>query len=157
MNTLHVLLAAGHNPPPLVDLDGTVFVQFGIFVILLVFLTKLVFRPYLALLKERDANIDGAREEAQRLNDSAQGDLSSYEDKINTARKEGAALRAERRAEAETRANEVLADARERADGKLQAARQKIEKSADAAQLALRTRADEIARSIASKLLGREV
>jgi F0F1-type ATP synthase membrane subunit b/b' len=61
------------------------------------------------------------------------------------------------RDEGESRAQDLLAEARKESDTKLEAARQKIEKSTEAARLALRTRADKIARSIASKLLGREV
>ena len=142
---------------PLVDIDGTVFVQFGIFLIMLVFLTKFVFKPYLALLRERGENIEGAKEEATRVNTDADVKLSSYEEQIVKARKEAASVRAEHRGEGESRAQELLAEARKESDTKLEAARLKIEKSAQAAQLALRTRADQIAKTVASKLLGREV
>ena len=158
INTALVLLAAeGHKPAPLVDIDGTVFVQLGLFLLLLLFLNRLVFRPYLALLKERDENIDGARTEAQTMNDRATTDLDSYEDQVMKARKEAATVRAELREEGEKTAAEVLAEARGQSEAKITAARDKIHKSADAARLALRTRADGIAKEIATKLLGREV
>jgi F-type H+-transporting ATPase subunit b len=158
MKALFVLLAAeGHKPPPLVDLDGTAFVQFGIFVILLFFLTKLVFRPYLALLRERHENIEGAKKEAEGVNTQADDKLNSYEDQIARARKEAAAVRLELREKGESHANTILAKARTDSEAKVQAARNKIEKSSQAAKLALRTRADQIAKSIVTKLLGREV
>jgi len=158
MKTALVLLAAeGHKPAPLVDIDGTVFVQFGLFLLLLIVLNKLVFRPYLALLRERDENIDGARTEAQKMNDRAGTDLDSYEDQVMKARKEAATVRAELREEGEKTAAELLAEARNQSEAKITAARDKIHKSADAARLALRTRADGIAKEIATKLLGREV
>ena len=154
MKTPFILLSANI---PLVDIDGTVFVQFGIFLIMLVFLTKFVFKPYLALLRERGENIEGAKEEATRVNTDVDAKVSSYEEQIVKARKEAASVRAEHRSVGESRARDLLAEARTESDAKLEAARLKIEKSAQAAQLALRTRADQIAKTVASKLLGREV
>lgn len=159
MNTAFWPLAAagGHAPPPLVDIDGTVFLQFGIFIVLLFVLTKLVFKPYLALLRERSANIEGAREQARGMDAEHDKALASYEDQILKARKEAAGVRAELRTDGERQASEVLGKARGEAEAKLQASRERMEKSAQAAQLALRTRVDHIARDITSKLLGREV
>ena len=158
MKTSLLLLSAdAHKPAPLVDIDGTIFVQFGLFIVLLFVLTKLVFRPYLALLKERDENIDGAREEAGRMSEQATTDLDRYEDQIVKARKEAASVRASCREEGEKQAVDLLADARVRSEAKVSEAREKIQKSAEATRLALRTRADRIAGEIATKLLGREV
>ncbi len=151
------LLAAGGHEPPLVDIDGTVFVQLGIFLLLLIVLTRFVFKPYLALRAERSTRIEGAKEEAQGLATDADTKLARYEEQILKTRKEAAATRLELRKEGESTASGKLAEARSSADAKLEAARQKLGKSADAAQLALRARADVIARSIAGKLLGREV
>jgi F-type H+-transporting ATPase subunit b len=158
MKPLFVLLAAeGHSPPPLVDIDGTVFIQFGIFVILLLVLNRLVFRPYLQVRRERSENIEGARTRAEELDSDADDKIARYEEKVREARKNAASLRAEKRNEGDTRANEILAEARSKSDAKVETARQSIEKSAEAARSALRERADELAKSIATKLLGREV
>ena len=156
--TYFVLLTAeGHKPAPLVDIDGTVFVQFGLFLLLLVVLNSCVFRPFLALLRERDENIDGARTKATEMTARADEHLSSYEDQITKARKEAAVIRAGFRGEGEQEASGVLAEARNQSEVRITAARQKIKRSADAARLALRMRADGIAKEIATKLLGREV
>jgi F-type H+-transporting ATPase subunit b len=158
MKTLVLLSAAeGHKPAPLVDIDGTIFVQFGIFIVLLFILTKFVFRPYLAMLKDRDENIDGARSQAAEMNEKADNDLNSYEDKIMAARKEAASVRSVFREEGEKEASDLLGKARAESDAKVETSRQKIRQSADAARLALRTRADRIAKEITTKLLGREV
>jgi len=158
MRPLFVLLsAAGHSPPPLVDIDGTVFVQWLIFVILLVFLTRFVFRPYLALRAERARNIEGAREEAVKLEEDAATRGERYEEQLSKTRKEAAQERASLRQQGEAAAAKVLAEAHSGAAAKIEAARQRIEKSTQAAQLALRTRADVLAKAAAAKLLGREV
>jgi F-type H+-transporting ATPase subunit b len=151
------LLAAGGHEIPLVDFDNTVFVQLGIFLLLLIVLTRFVFKPYLALRAERSLKIEGAREEAQKLSEDAALKLTGYEEQILRTRKEAAVTRLELRKEGESAAASKLAEARGAADATLEAARQKLGKSADAAALALRARADVIARAIAQKLLGREV
>jgi F-type H+-transporting ATPase subunit b len=155
--TMALIAAEGHTAPPLVDLDNTVFIQFGIFMVLLLVLNRLVFRPYLALLRERHENIDGAKEEAQRANCDAEQALLTYEEQIMKARKDASASRLRHREEGEMKASEVLAEARKEGEAKLQATRLKINKSAQAATLALRTRADQIASDVAAKLLGRRV
>ena len=49
-------IAAGH---PLIDIDLTVFVQFGLFLILFYFSNKLLFQPYLNLATQN--NVTGYR------------------------------------------------------------------------------------------------
>ncbi len=156
MNPQFVLLS-GNAPPPLIDIDLTVVVQFIIFLVLMLVLTKLVFKPFLEILKERSENIEGAREKASVLDAEADEKLASYEDQIKTARKEAATVRGKFREDGEARATEILGEARAKTDAKISAARQKTEKSVKAAQAALQKQADQIAKSIASKLLGREV
>lgn len=157
MVTQATLLVAASQDPPLIDWDYTLLVQAGIFLLLFVVMRKLVFLPYLEALRERDANIGGARKEAERLGADNDERTQRYQARLMAARKEAATGRTQRRAEGEAKADEVLSDARQRADAKLQAARARIDKSVPAAELALRTRADQLARSIASKVLGRQV
>ncbi len=158
MNPQFVLLAAkGHAPPPLIDIDLTVVIQFIIFLVLLILLTKLVFKPFLEIMRERSENIEGAREKATVLDSEADEKLSSYEEQVKSARKDAAEVRGKYRDEGEAKAKEILSGARAKTDAKISAAREKTEQSVKAAQSALKKQADEVAKSIASKLLGREV
>ena len=158
MKPLFVLLAAeGHTPPPLVDFDLTILVQFVIFLVLMAVLTKFVFRPFLEIQKERDANIDGARQKATVLDTEAGDKFEAYDEKMAKARKESAAVRAEMRKEGEAKAGKILAEARTESEAEIESARAKIEKTAEAARDDLKARADELAGNIAAKLLGREV
>src|SRR6478609_5809571 len=89
-------LAAAH---PLIDIDGTVFVQFGLFLILLVVANKLLFQPYLQLRERRKAGIEGSRAEAERMTATADSKLADYEKQLGAARnranEEGRKVRAE--------------------------------------------------------------
>src|SRR5678810_1184578 len=76
-------LAAGH---PLIDIDWTVLVQFGLFLLLYVVANRLLFQPYLALRERRKAGIDGARAEADRMTAQADAKLADYEKQLASAR-----------------------------------------------------------------------
>jgi len=140
-----------------VDIDLTVLIQFGIFLVLLVVLNTFVFRPFLALRKERSENIEGARTKAGQLDAEADEKIAGYEEQIVTARKDAASVRAKFREEGEQTAADVLAEAHGKSDAKLETARQKMAKSIESAQSALRSQANDVAKAIAHKLLDREV
>ena len=147
-------LASGH---PLIDIDLTVFVQFGLFLLLFVAANKLLFQPYLALRERRKAGIEGAREEAERTTASADAKLADYEKQLaaarNRANEEGRKLRTE----ATTHEKDVTDKARAEAQKSIDQATAKMRQETDAARLQLLPQANTLARQIASKLLGREV
>ena len=52
-----LLMRAEEGPPPLIDLDGTILVQLGLFLLLWIVLWKLLFQPF---LKVRDQRAHGS-------------------------------------------------------------------------------------------------
>ena len=147
-------LAAAH---PIIDIDSTVFVQFGLFFLLLVVANKLLFQPYLKLRERRKEGIDGARAEAERTTAQADSKLADYEKQLATARnranEEGRKVRAEAAANEKTTTDTARATAQKSIDE----ATAKMRAQAEAARLQLLPQANAIAKQIASKLLGREV
>jgi F-type H+-transporting ATPase subunit b len=147
-------IASGH---PLIDIDLTVFVQFGLFLVLFWVSNKLLFQPYLQLRERRKQGIDGAREEADRMTASADAKLADYEKQLagarNRANEEGRKLRAE----AAAHEKDVTEKARAEAQKAIDEAAAKMRQETEAARLQLLPQANTLARQIASKLLGREV
>src|SRR5580692_5735706 len=84
---------------PLIDIDSTMFVQFGLFLLLFVIANKWLFQPYLKLRERRKAGIEGARAEAERTSAQADAKLADYEKQLSVARvkanEEGRKVRAE--------------------------------------------------------------
>lgn len=149
-----VSLAAGH---PLIDLDATVVVQFVLFLVLFVVANRLLFQPYLRLRERRKEGIEGARAEAERMTAQADAKLAAYEKQLAIAR-EGANEEARKiRAEATRHEREVTDQARALAQKALDDAQATVRRETEAARSQLMPQADALARSIASKLLGREV
>jgi F-type H+-transporting ATPase subunit b len=152
-----ILAAAAAHDPPLLDLDSTVFLQLVIFVITAVILSRALFRPYLRVKAARTAGIEGAQEEAVKMQAQAEKSLADYTAAVAAARSKAGAERAKLQSEAVAREREITSSARTSAQSALDAARKKIETDAQQARGELAPRADELARELAKKILGREV
>jgi F-type H+-transporting ATPase subunit b len=153
------LLIAAHEeqPPPLIDVDGTLFVQFGLFVIMLVVLSRVLFRPYLRMRDARHKSIEGAREEASAMQERARLTSGEYDAKLTRARQRGAEERARLRGEGVVYERQVLGAARDESNKVLEGARAKITSEAAAARDKLAAESQLLARQIVTKILGREV
>jgi F-type H+-transporting ATPase subunit b len=120
-------------------------------------LNRLLFRPVLAVLARRQAEVDGAV--------AAQDGLLARVDQL--AREQAARLAAARReaverveaakAAAEARRAADVARAREAADDSLALAETRVREAAETAERALRTDVAALAKLIAARVLGREV
>jgi F-type H+-transporting ATPase subunit b len=151
-----LLIAHEEGPPPLIDIDGTLFVQFGLFVIMLIVLSRTLFRPYLKLRDARHKGIEGAREEAASMQERAQKTNADYDAQLTRARLRGAEERARLRGEGAVYERQVLGAARDESQKTLDAARGKINADTDAARAKLATESTTLAREIVKKILGRE-
>jgi F-type H+-transporting ATPase subunit b len=150
----HSSLASGH---PLIDIDLTVLVQFGLFLLLFLVANKLLFQPYLALRDRRKAGIDGARAEAERMTAQADAKLADYEKQLASARNRANEEGRKVRAEATTHEKDVTDKARAETQKSIDEATAKMKQETEAARLQLLPQANTLAKQIASKLLGREV
>jgi len=147
-------LASGH---PLIDIDLTVFVQFGLFLLLFLAANKLLFKPYLDLRERRKAGIDGARAEAERMTAQADAKLADYEKQLASARGRANDEARKVRTEAAAHEKDVTEKARVEAQKAIDEATATMKQETEAARLQLLPQANTLARQIASKLLGREV
>jgi F-type H+-transporting ATPase subunit b len=147
-------LASGH---PLIDIDLTVLVQFGLFLVLFYVSNKLLFQPYLKLRERRKEGIEGARAEADQMTASADAKLADYEKQLAAARNRANEEGRKVRAEAATHEKDVTEKARAEAQKSIDEAAAKMRQETEAARLQLLPQANALARQIASKLLGREV
>jgi len=152
-----VALAASGNSHPLIDLDMTVFIQLAIFLVASFVASRSLFRPYLRMRDERAAGIEGAREEASAMSAQADAQLADYEAKLASARSRAQDERRSMRAEAGAHEREVLDKTRSEAATALEKAQAEIQTQTEKARGELAPRAADIARAMATKLLGREV
>jgi F-type H+-transporting ATPase subunit b len=160
MNSALALLlqaAPEAHEPQLIDVDHTVFIQLGIFLLLMLVLNKFLWKPYLRVRTERVARVDGYREEAVKLEADAQQRLARADAALAEARRVGAGERAVARAEAHTREQTLLAEATAATQRKLAEARARLSAVVQAERKKLEADSSEVAMAAARKILGREV
>ena len=145
------------HEPQLIDVDHTVFIQLGIFLLLMVILGKFLWGPYLRVRTQRVERVDGYREEAVKLEADAQQRLQRADAALAEARRVGAGERAVARAEAHNREQTLLAEATAADQRKLAEARTRLTAAVEAERKKLQGDSSDVAMSAARKILGREV
>jgi F-type H+-transporting ATPase subunit b len=149
-----VAAAAEH---PLIDIDGTLLIQLGLFLVMAFLATQWLFKPYLHMRDERTRGIEGAREEAVALSAEADARMADYGDKLAAARARAYEEQRKIRAEATSHQRELTEKARGEAASAVAQAQARVESETTAARADLMPRADALATDIASKLLGRKI
>jgi F0F1-type ATP synthase membrane subunit b/b' len=111
----------------------------------------------LKLKDARRAGIEGAREEASKMEERARATNADYDAQLTRARQRGAEERQRLRSEAAIYERQQLGAARDESSKALEAARAKISTEATAARDKLAAESTALARQIVTKILGREV
>ena len=150
-------VAAAEKSQPLIDIDWTVLVQFGIFLVMALVLWALVFKPYLAVQEERGKRIDGAKTDAAAMQGRAASMMSDYEGQLVKAKQRGAVERLKLRAEGQAHEREVLGHARTVGQEALAAAKKDAAAQREAARVKLLAESQAIGQRIASRILGRPI
>ena len=153
MIPLGVMLSGG-SP---IDLDGSLFIQFGIFFIAFLILRSLVFRPVLNLFDARTAAMEGSRDQAADMEKGADQKREQLESELRSVKQKASEERDKTRLAAQHLARELTEKARRENTAMLSSAKAQLEAEAKDARVSLRSDVTGLARQIAEKLLGRSV
>ena len=140
-----------------VDLDASLLVQLGLFVVLLVILKPLLFDPMMKLFEEREKRIEGTRREATKEDERSAKALAKYEAILAKAREAGGAERDAIRGKGAKEEAELMAGVRKETTATLEQGRKAITDEVTTAREQLKKDAAALAREIATRVLGREV
>lgn len=157
MHPVMLRAVAAGGTHPLIDIDGTVFIQLGVFLVMAFLATNLLFKPYLKMREERSEAIDGARAEASLLDAEADTLKADGERRMAEARDRALDEQRKVRAEAAAHQREVTETARLKANEALEIAHAKVAEETAKARAELLPRADALAQEIVQNLLSREV
>ena len=141
----------------MIKLDWTLVLQFINFMILMVALNALLFKPLRAALQARKETIEGSKAKVQDIDEQVQAQIARYEAQLQEARLQGGQERAALRKTGQEEEGRILGDANRKAAEKLQAITAQIQGEADSARQALRNETESLAKDIAGKVLGRAV
>ncbi len=150
---LSALLSSG----AIIDVDGTLFIQFAFFFLLFFLLRRLVFKPLMAVFEAREKAIDGARDEARTLESKAKDKADSFDEEMRQVRVDAQEERDRLRADGLLLEKSLLEKVRLEAQETLNRANEKMDAEAKKARTEIGTAVPRMAQQIAEKVLGRGV
>ena len=118
---------------------------------------RFLIRPVGDVIAERSRRIDDAQQEWSAKNEEYLAAVARVEEGVAAAAKDAAGIRADARQRAMDERQAALDKARAQADERLADVLSTLEGETEAARSDLRSRAQELARLLAGRLLGREI
>ncbi|MEZ4287303.1 MAG: ATP synthase F0 subunit B [Polyangiales bacterium] len=154
MNVLNSALLSGGS---LIDLDGTWYVQLGLFAVAFFALRSLIFKPMVALFEAREEAIEGAKLEAKRLHGTAKEAAEKFDEQLREVRLRAGEERDRLREEGRHLEQSVLSKVNDEIEGQRHAANEKLKQEAARLRSEIKNDVPTLAQQIASKMLKREV
>ena len=141
----------------IIPVPTLILLQLVPFLLTISVLYFVLFKPMLAYLDERDEKIDGAKAKAVSMQKQSADNMSMLKEKTTSLRKEINMLRSEARAKVMSEYNQTIYEARKEADKEIKENAKTILTNQDLVRTELKMQAREVAKTIASKTLGRSV
>lgn len=143
------------RPTVALDLDITFIFVIALFLIPLVLLNFLVFRPFMAVFEQRHDKLEGAIERANAMLEEAEKSAEEFNEQIRAATKRGVERRNEIRRAATDAMNEKIERERKRIAERMEKAVEELAAKHEQASSQIQAQADALARETATKVLGR--
>lgn len=140
-----------------VDLDVTFVGQIVLFILLFLVLKPMLFDPMLKLFEERERRTGGAKDDARQLYADADEKMAQYEAQVTVVKQKAGEERDRIRQEGQKREQAILARVRTETDAMLHGGRTRIHDEREKLKAELGTLSTQLARDIATRVLGREV
>jgi F-type H+-transporting ATPase subunit b len=140
-----------------VDLDLSLVVQIGFFLVLLFVLKPALFDPMMKLFEEREKRIEGTRHQATKEDERSAKALAKYEAILSKAREAGTTERDALKAEGTKREAALMTTVRAETSATMEQGRAAIGRETADARKQLGADARSLGREMASRVLGREV
>ncbi len=154
---MNLLFTALLSEGSIIDIDGTIFVQFGIFAIAFLLFRPLIFKPMVAVFEARDQATHGAKLEAQRLQDEAAAESEEFYEEMRRVRLQAGEERDRLRNEGKKLERAVLDKVRDETNKQLADADARLAIEAARLRAELQRDVPMLAQDIAKKFLHREL
>ena len=141
----------------MVDINIAFFIQLANFIVVLIALNFILFKPLRSIMREREQGIGGAFSDAKAAQERVQGLLEQYNISLADAKQKAAAAYNTLYQQGLDAQRDMIASERAKAGELLDKARKEIDAAAATARGDLRKEAEKLSQEISSKLLGRAV
>jgi F-type H+-transporting ATPase subunit b len=135
--------------------DGTILIHIAIIISMVFVLNRLLFKPVLRMLSDREARTHGRTDEARETIRKVGESLSRYENSLRQARAEGYGLLERQQSEANGERQRKIAEVRREVEGELGQEKNEIRSQAEQARATLLGEAERVAADIKAQVLRR--
>lgn len=142
---------------PLVGLTPELFITLANTLVLFLILKKLLFKPILNILDERDAEIKNDIEFGKKAKEDGLRLKSEYEERVDAAKSEGQAIVAMARKRAEDKSSEIISQAKAEAQSLKVKASEDINKEKKQAFNDIKGEISDMAVMAASKVIEKDI
>lgn len=147
----------GHESGGLISLDKSIIIQLVNFIILLLILQRLLYKPFLAKMAERTQAIQKSLDEAQAARAQATRQQEENETRLRAAHAEAAAIRAQALKDAADEQRRLVDAARAESQRLVDTAKAQMDADVRRARDELRREVADLATAVAEKLVRRSL
>ncbi len=141
----------------MIQINVTLIIQIINFLVLMLILNALLYKPIAAKIRERETRIRKDRERAAELRQEVQEQEKRHQEELALARQQGASEKSALTAEAKKKEADILDKARLEASRIVEDMKASIRVEAEQVRKGLDTEMASLAQSISEKILGRPV
>jgi F-type H+-transporting ATPase subunit b len=141
----------------MIELNITLLIQMVNFLVLVLIMDRLIFRPILGIIEKRDKHLEELKSKAVTFSEKAGEIQSEHDAQLAAIKREGTHIIDEIRKKGHEEQKEIVDMALENLDRKLKVAKDEIGREKEVASKRLQEETASIAMQLASKLLDRKI
>ncbi|MCK5012034.1 MAG: ATP synthase F0 subunit B [Deltaproteobacteria bacterium] len=141
----------------MLQLNSTLFLQIINFLLLMWILNRLIFRPFLKMVEEREAKTLGARTQAGDLTVEAEDLKKKYESGVSEATSQGVSSKEMQRREGQSMGEGIVSETRTKSSDYISNARRDLEASVSEVRKELVQLSINFSEEMTGKILGRDI
>ncbi|MGD0821009.1 MAG: ATP synthase F0 subunit B [Desulfomonilia bacterium] len=141
----------------MIEINFTLIIQMINFFLLIFILNKILYKPILKILEEREQRIEGQQQQAKKIIEDGQVILTDYNKKLYDAKIDAMNTKNAARNEASEQANGIIEDSRKKSEEIITRMQQEMASELTQAKKELDPELSVMAATIAQQILGRKV
>ena len=141
----------------MIEVNFTILIQAFNFFLLLIILNKILYKPILKILEEREQRIDGQQQQAKKIIEDGQVLEGDYDKKLYNAKIDAMNTKNAARSAASEQANGIINDSRKKAEEVINQMQQQMVLELAQAKKELEPELSVMSATIAQQILGRKV
>ena len=141
----------------MISLDSSIFIQLVNFLLLIVILNVLLYKPILAIIEKRKKRLEESDEEIKRLNKTVDEKAAEYEEKLRQAKQDALGVKTDILKEASDEAKAIIDEKRNKIPAMLADFQGRLTQEINGGRSILKNQSQKISQEIAEKVLGRSL